>query len=1067
MNLPCSYNIATINLNAISNDNKIQSLKTFIRSTDLDIILLQEVENPNLALTGFNILTNVDDSRRGTAIALKSHIRFSNVRRSLDTRIIAVTLRGMVTVCNVYAPSGTVNATARERLFNNTLPFFLQNCSDHYILGGDFNCVIATKDATGTSNNSLALKNLTSNLGLKDSWDVLKPSQIAYSFIRPNCSSRLDRLYVSDTLVSCLRTAEYLVTSFSDHKAFKVRCCLPDQGRPTGNGFWSMRAHVLTDENLEEFERKWNRWLREKQNFSNWIQWWIHCAKPKIKSFFRWKTNEVFRQFNVENELLYGQLRAAYENLINNPAMVPEINRIKGRMLLLQNNLSKAFERLNDKFIGGEKLTTFQLGDRAGRKKNSTISSIEHQGRRLEDSAEVEEHILDYFRQLYSAENAQLNQDFPSNRFVEPNSEANNRAMEEITTEEIFTAIQTSASRKSPGSDGIPKEFYVKAFNIIHRQLNLILNEALQGGFPEQFLDGVVVLSKKKTNLKSIKAYRPITLLNYDYKLLARILKVRLERIINENRILNSCQKCSNAKRDIFEAVHAIKDRIVELNCKRTTGKLISFDLDHAFDRVDHGYLLSVLRSMRINENLVVLIGKLMRSARSRIIINGNLSAQFPIQRSVRQGDPLSMLLFVIFLHPLLEKLLSICNHPQELVVAYADDISIILVEETKLAAIKRAFEDFGLCSGARLNLVKTTAVNIGPQRANPTDVGWTTVCDSVKILGVIYFNSLKQTIEVNWKETIRKTAYLMWLFKPRDLNIHQKVILLNSFVTSKLWYMASVLSMPNAYVAKITSQIGQFIWGRYPTRVSMDQLALPVAEGGLNLHVPKMKSKALILNRFIRGTSQTPFAASFASQLDNPPNLGGIPALHLCLKTIARELSYLPQRMIAQPTAAELHGYFRRTLTTPKIMREHPAVAWRLVWRNIRNKALTSAEKSTFYLLVNRKIPHAELLFRQSRLSSGTCQHCFSSVEDLEHKLAQCTRVRHLWNFIQSKLEAILNRRLSFSLFLIPELKNHNASSRNKALKLFIVYINFILDPDCSFTLASLEFAVSLICLN
>ncbi|EDS44375.1 pol-like protein [Culex quinquefasciatus] len=93
--------------------------------------------------------------------------------------------------------------------------------SDHCILGGDFNCVIASKDATGTSNHSLVLKNLTSNLGLKDAWEVLKANQIAYSFIRPNCSSRLDRLYVSGAFVPGLRTAEYLVTSFTDHKAFK------------------------------------------------------------------------------------------------------------------------------------------------------------------------------------------------------------------------------------------------------------------------------------------------------------------------------------------------------------------------------------------------------------------------------------------------------------------------------------------------------------------------------------------------------------------------------------------------------------------------------------------------------------------------------------------------------------------------------------------------------------------------------------------------------------------------------------------------------------------------------
>lgn len=1064
MNLPCSYNIATININAISNENKLNSLRSFIRLTDLDIILLQEVENPHLVLPGFNVLSNVDEHKRGTAIALKAHIRFSNVRRSVDSRIIAVTLSNSVTICNVYAPSGTLNAKARERLFNSTLPFYLQISSDHYILGGDFNCVTSSKDSKGNSNNSLALKNLIDNLALKDAWEVLKGNRTVFSFIRPNCASRLDRLYISESLVTSLRTAEYLVTSFSDHKAFKVRCCLPNQGRAHGRGFWSIRAHVLTEENLAEFESKWNRWLREKQNFGSWIDWWVRCAKPKIRSFFRWKTNEAFREFNAENELLYIQLRTAYDNLHQTPGMVSEINKIKGRMLLLQNKFSRAFERLNDKLVGGEKMSSFQLGDRTGRKKNSTISAIEHQGRLLQDSAEVEQHIFDYFQQLYSVGSVEPNTNFPSNRSVDSASEANIRAMDEITTEEIFTAIKTSASRKSPGPDGIPKEFYEKAFDIIYRQLNLILNEALQGQFPDQFLEGVVVLSKKNSNLKTIKGYRPITLLNYDYKLLSRVLKVRLERIMQENGLLNSSQKCSNSNRSIFEAVQAVKDRLVELNCKRKTGKLISFDLDHAFDRVDQGFLLNVMRSMGFNEDLVALIAKLMAAARSRIIINGNLSAEFPIQRSVRQGDPLSMHLFVLFLHPLLEKLLSICNHPQELLVAYADDISVILVEESKLADIKQAFEDFGLCSGAMLNLEKTVAVNVGIQRGTATGAVWPTVADSVKILGVIYFNSLKRTIDENWSELIRKTSFLMWLFKPRVLTIHQKVTLLNVFVTSKLWYLSSVLSMPNAAVARMTSQMGRFIWGRYSFRVPMDQLALPVADGGLNLHTPRVKSKALLINRFIRDTEVTPFALSFTSQLENPPNLSGIPAMYPCLKAIARELAYVPHSLATNPTATELHDFYRKTLSKPKVMAERSATSWRLVWHNIRCKRFTSAERSTYYLLVNHKISHAALLFRQNRQDSEMCQHCPNVVEDLKHKFTNCSRVKHLWEYLQPKLEAILDRRVRFEMFLVPELTHSSTRRKHKALKLFIVYINYILEPDCPLTIETLEIELNMI---
>ena len=79
-NVPISYNIGCVNISAISNANKIQSLCTFICSMDFEIILLQEVENPYLSIPGFNVITNVDNCKRGTAIALKSHISFSNVQ---------------------------------------------------------------------------------------------------------------------------------------------------------------------------------------------------------------------------------------------------------------------------------------------------------------------------------------------------------------------------------------------------------------------------------------------------------------------------------------------------------------------------------------------------------------------------------------------------------------------------------------------------------------------------------------------------------------------------------------------------------------------------------------------------------------------------------------------------------------------------------------------------------------------------------------------------------------------------------------------------------------------------
>lgn len=141
-----------------------------------------------------------------------------------------------------------------------------------------------------------------------------------------------------------------------------------------------------------------------------------------------------------------------------------------------------------------------------------------------------------------------------------------------------------------------------------------------------------------------------------------------------------------------------------------------------------------------------------MSVSTSRLLLNGNLSPSFPIQRSVRQGDPLSMHLFVLYLHPLLENLISICNNPMELVVAYADDISVIIVDDNKLEAVRLAFRNFERYSGAVLNVDKTVAVNIGPQN-DERRCTWVNLQDSVKILGVTFFNALKQTTDFNWSD--------------------------------------------------------------------------------------------------------------------------------------------------------------------------------------------------------------------------------------------------------------------------------------------------------------------------
>lgn len=276
--------------------------------------------------------------------------------------------------------------------------------------------------------------------------------------------------------------------------------------------------------------------------------------------------------------------------------MLPTINRIKSQM---QRNFTESFTNVNDTHVGYEPLSIFKLGER--RRKRTTITKIQSENSEfIEDSNAIEAHMLQYFCDLYTATEttSSPNSIFQCERIIQPFDKTNERCTREISTSEIYETIKTSKNNRV---DGFTKEFYHRTFVIIHREINMIINEALTTGFPVQFVDGIIVLLKKSNSNDTVHAYRPISVLNFDYKILARILKTRIDKIIQNNAVLSEAQKCSNGERNIFQATLALKDRLAQMIATKRKAKLVSFDLDHAFDRVEHNFVYNTMRSLGFN----------------------------------------------------------------------------------------------------------------------------------------------------------------------------------------------------------------------------------------------------------------------------------------------------------------------------------------------------------------------------------------------------------------------------------------------------------------------------------
>lgn len=1040
-----SYNIATININTITNETKINALRTFVRTHALDIVFLQEVENDQLTIPGFNVVCNVDHSRRGTAIALKQHIAFSHVEKSLDGRLIALRINN-VTLCNCYAPSGTNLRPERERFFNHTLAYYLRHNTPNVILAGDFNCVVRACDASG-NNHSPTLQRTIQQLQLVDVWEKLHPRTEGPTYISHNSSARLDRIYVSLNQCRQLRTINTHVCCFSDHKAVTMRMCLPNLGREPGRGFWSLRPHLLTHENLEEFRVQWQFWTRQKRNYSSWMKWWIDHTKPKIKAFFRRKAKIVHDVFHREFQRLYTELQQAYERYQQDATALAVINQVKGRMLALQREFTHTFVRINEPYVPGEALSVFHIGER--RKKRTIITHIRGEQNESYDTSEsIERHLHEYYQQLYSEgegeEPQTIDNAFECDRVVPENDRTNETCMENISSAEIFSAIRAAARRKSPGSDGIPNEFYLRTYDIIHRELNLVLNEALAERFPREFVNGTIVLVKKKGGDETVRSYRPISLLNSDYKLFSRILKTRLENVIRPHRILSNAQKCANPPNNIFQATLSIKDRVAQMIRQKQRGKLISFDLEHAYDRVRHSFLHRTMCSLGINRNFVSLLARISSLSSSRLLVNGHLSAAFPIERSVRQGDPISSLLFAIYLQPLVRNLENVRGN--NLVVAYADDISIISTSTQSIIDTNSLFSRFGRVAGAKLNLEKTLAVDIGDTSGpNTLNVSWLRTVNTAKILGIIFANSIRLMVKLNWDAMVNKFSHIVWLHSIRSLPLHEKVFLLNTFATSKVWYLSSVLPPAAVHIAKLTKTMGNFLWRGVPERIPMYQLARSREKGGIKLQLPSLKSKALLLNRCLLEIDATPFYKSllFPAIGSQPPCPADLPDV----KLIRQQLESVPAHLLQNPSTEVFHRFLTEQTDQPRVERVYPNYRWARIWRNIASNRLSSQQKSTIYMIINEKGNHRKLYHTIGRADSDVCTHCNQAVETIEHKFSECPRVAQAWRYLQRRFAAIApgRRELLIGDLLKPTLYGIPYAARIYTLKLFISYINFV----------------------
>ncbi|KAJ4445054.1 hypothetical protein ANN_06853 [Periplaneta americana] len=518
--------------------------------------------------------------------------------------------------------------------------------------------------------------------------------------------------------------------------AMKIDIPLPLYGK----SFWKLNNTLLyIPEISEQFSQHFEKLtIRANNSKLNILQKWLNIIKPGIKAYFQ--QAGIIRAAENRETLNF------YHQLLNELYDAQQTGGNKWQDIL---NIKSTICALQQKFMDGVKIRartpTVSEDERCAlyhlvkEKRNARTKHISHfqttEGTELTSNSDCIKEVETFFKSLYSASPTSVKETDTLLKHVNRhlNLQQQRDLQLPITEEEILVAIETAPKNTAPGPDGLTYQLYKIHWTLIKDTLVELFNYIFDSGIVvEGFSDGIVILLPKVIQPRTVSDYRPITLLNTDYKLFMKILANRLKPTFRD--IFEIGQTCSVPDKSIIHNLVTICDTILHYEeFPDEKAALLSIDFNKAFDRMNHLYLQRVMKHFCIPDKIVYVVGSLYDSAHSKIQVNGFFTKRISIASSVRQGCPLSMCLFAIGIEPLIRMSHDILQTGRATcsmftIRVYADVVVILLRDEEECTKLLQILQTYSNASCAKINTQNSSLVPLAQILPLPTK--YSTVLD-------------------------------------------------------------------------------------------------------------------------------------------------------------------------------------------------------------------------------------------------------------------------------------------------------------------------------------------------
>ena len=322
-------------------------------------------------------------------------------------------------------------------------------------------------------------------------------------------------------------------------------------------------------------------------------------------------------------------------------------------------------------------------------------------------------------------------------------------------------------------------------------------------------------------------------------------------------------------KRSIFDQIRQAQMMIKFAEAEEVNGVIIALDQEKAYDKIKHDYLWKVLQATGIPEHFIFTIQHLYQDAQTVVFINGEQSSPFTVTRGVRQGCPLSCLVFDIAIEPLANLLrnsdlkgFEIPGMTERLIVGlFADDTTVYLSEDDSIATLHKILARWTLAVGAKFNEPNTKIIPIGTKdyrrkvleqrKINNWDLplrpGVEVMADGIalRILGAWLGNDVDD--DLTWDIVIKKVEEKLERWSRCHPSTTGKCLIAQLVVGGQTQFLTKAQGMSRNTETRLNRILTDFVWEGNPHySIDKETLRKPGTQEGINLLDVAARNRAI-----------------------------------------------------------------------------------------------------------------------------------------------------------------------------------------------------------------------------